>query len=80
MLTLIITNPEKVSLVDHWKPAFDNSGMTPLVFVPDGRPTKRGDWPTLGSMIDSGKRVVVFLDTGAGDTVPWLLPEFDYVR
>ncbi|KAG6864157.1 hypothetical protein C0991_011989 [Blastosporella zonata] len=38
------------------------------------------DWPTLGEMIDSGKRVVVFLDTGANTTlVDFILPEFEMI-
>ena len=38
-------------------------------------------WPTLGEMIDSGKRVVVFLDAGADTdrSVPYILPEFQMV-
>jgi hypothetical protein len=44
---------------------------------------KQSDWPTLGNMIDSGKRVVVFLDYGAdgsdGGVVDFILPEFDMV-
>jgi hypothetical protein len=38
------------------------------------------DWPTLGSMIDSGKRVVVFMDAGADQaTVPFILDEFSQI-
>lgn len=42
---------------------------------------KASEWPTLREMIDSGKRVVTFLDTGAeqGD-VPFLIHQFDNVR
>jgi len=37
-------------------------------------------WPTLQSMISSGKRLVNFIDTGADQTtLPWLMSEFDYV-
>ena len=41
----------------------------------------RVQWPTLGELIDSGKRVVVFLDAGADDdrSVPYILPEFPNV-
>lgn len=46
-------------------------------------PMPQSAWPTLGSMIDSGKRVVVFLDAGAdgsdGGVVPYILPEFTMV-
>ena len=42
---------------------------------------KYNEWPTLGDMIDSGKRVVAFLDYGANTTqVDFILPEFDMVR
>ncbi|GLB38859.1 putative PLC-like phosphodiesterase [Lyophyllum shimeji] len=83
VLTFIFTNPEGVSIPDVWKPAFDNSGITPLAYVPPSRPVKRGDWPTLGQLIDSGKRVVVFLDAGAdgsdGGVVNFILPEFQMI-
>lgn len=37
-------------------------------------------WPTLQSMISSGKRLINFIDTGADQTTaPWLMSEFDYV-
>jgi hypothetical protein len=41
---------------------------------------KNSEWPTLGEMIVSGKRVVVFLDAGANTSqVDFLLPEFEMV-
>jgi hypothetical protein len=41
---------------------------------------KNSEWPTLGEMIDSGKRVVVFLDSGADTSqVDFILPEFEMV-
>ena len=38
--------------------------MDKLAFVPSTSPSalKQSAWPTLGQMIDSGKRVVVFMD------------------
>jgi len=72
-----------VSLPGVWKPAFDNSGITPLAYVPPSRPVRRNDWPSLGQLIDQGKRVVVFLDAGAngsdGGIVDFILPQFDMV-
>ncbi|KAI3595893.1 PLC-like phosphodiesterase [Moniliophthora roreri] len=76
VLTLLFTNPEGLSLTDVWKPAFDDSGITPFAYVPPTQPMKRSDWPTLGELIDSGKRVIVFLDAGADGSVDFLLPEF----
>ncbi|KAJ7175088.1 PLC-like phosphodiesterase [Mycena crocata] len=81
VLTLIFTNPEGQSPEKVWKPAFDEAGITPLAFVPPSAPVKRDDWPTLGAMIDSGKRVVVFMDADAdGDeSVDFILPEFQMI-
>ncbi|EEB89085.1 hypothetical protein MPER_12864 [Moniliophthora perniciosa FA553] len=80
VLTLLVTNPDDVSLRDVWKPAFDSSGITPLTYVPPTNPMKRGDWPTLGSLIDSGKRVIVFMDHGAdGAGVDFILPQFKMI-
>ncbi|KAK7030841.1 hypothetical protein VNI00_013949 [Paramarasmius palmivorus] len=80
VLTILVTNPDDASLKDVWKPAFDSSGITPLIYVPPTNPMKRGDWPTLGSLIDSGKRVVVFMDYGAdGAGVDFILPQFKMI-
>ncbi|KAH9858526.1 PLC-like phosphodiesterase [Lenzites betulinus] len=81
VLTLLFTNPEGVSLPDVWDPAFQASGVAALAYVPPSIPVKQSDWPTLGDLIDSGKRVVVFLDAGADTdrSVPYILPEFPMI-
>ncbi|KAI0093153.1 PLC-like phosphodiesterase [Irpex rosettiformis] len=81
VLTLLFTNPEGVSLPNVWAPAFQQSGIADLAFVPSAVPTKQSDWPTLGELIDAGKRVVVFLDAGADidRSVPYILPEFEMI-
>jgi hypothetical protein len=80
VITLIFTNGDWLSLPDLWEPAFANSGIKDLAYVPPHPPMKQSDWPTLGDMIASGKRVVVFVDNGAeNDVVNYMLPEFDMV-
>ncbi|KAI0344768.1 PLC-like phosphodiesterase [Trametopsis cervina] len=81
VVTFIFTNPEGASLPDVWAPAFVNSGIADLAFVPPTVPLKQSDWPTLGELIDTGKRVIVFLDAGADTdrSVPYILPEFEMV-
>jgi hypothetical protein len=83
VITFIFTNPDGASIPGVWKPAFDQSGITPLAYVPPSRPVKRSDWPTLGQLISMNKRVVVFLDYGAdgsdGGVVDFILPEFQMV-
>ncbi|KAG6841908.1 hypothetical protein H0H93_004154, partial [Arthromyces matolae] len=55
--------------------------ITPFTYVPPSMPMKYSDWPTLGEMIESGKRVVVFMDAGADTSlVDFILPEFSMVR
>jgi hypothetical protein len=57
-----------------------SAGITPLTYVPPTVPMKQSQWPTLGEMIDSRKRVVVFLDAGANTShVNFILPEFEMV-
>ncbi|KIM36291.1 hypothetical protein M413DRAFT_20602 [Hebeloma cylindrosporum] len=80
VLTLLFTNPEGLSVLDVWKPAFDASGITPLTYVPPSLPVKQSEWPTLGKLIESGKRVIVFLDSST-DTglVNFILPKFQMI-
>jgi hypothetical protein len=55
-------------------------GLDSLAFVPSSTSLPAMQWPSLGSMINSGKRLVVFMDNGANDTsVPYLIPEFSNV-
>ncbi|KAF8968511.1 PLC-like phosphodiesterase [Flammula alnicola] len=80
VLTLLFTNPEGQSVSTVWKPAFDAAGITDLAYVPPSVPVQQSDWPTLGELIDSGKRVVVFLDAGADtSSVNFILPEFEMI-
>ncbi|KAF9481497.1 PLC-like phosphodiesterase [Pholiota conissans] len=80
VLTLIFTNPEGVSVQDVWKPIFDKTGVSELAYGPPLPIMSRDDWPTLGEMIESGKRVVVFMDHGAENrnnpSVDFILPQF----
>ncbi|CAG8662674.1 13480_t:CDS:2 [Funneliformis mosseae] len=36
-------------------------------------------WPSLAKMIDSGKRLVNFINPPSDGSIPWLMSEFDYV-
>lgn len=54
-------------------------GIAPLAYIPPSQPVARTAWPTLGSLIDSGKRVVIFFDNVAGGGVNYIMPQFDMV-
>ncbi|KAF8829668.1 hypothetical protein HHX47_DHR2000233 [Lentinula edodes] len=80
VLTLLFTNSDGLSIPDVWAPTFVAAGIDTVSYVPPTNPMTRSDWPTLGEMIDSGKRVITFMDAGADGTdgapVDYILPEF----
>jgi hypothetical protein len=74
VVTLIIE--DNVSPADTAK-VFTDAGLLPYVHVQ--QPGKQ--WPTLEQMIDSGQRVVVFMERrGGGEKYPWLLQAFDSIQ
>lgn len=80
VLTLILTNPEGHSVSDVWKPIFDKSSLTPFAFAPKTEALKASEWPTLGNLIETGKRLVVFMDAEADvSKVDFILPEFKMI-
>lgn len=79
VLTFIFTNPEGLPAQSMWAPAFRDAGLIDLAYVPPSQPVARGDWPTLGELIDTGKRVLVFLDDTGGGGVDFIMAEFDNV-
>lgn len=55
----------------------ERAGLLPDVYTP----VSGSGWPTLGQMIESGKRLVVLMENhGGGTTYPWLLQGFDWVQ
>lgn len=67
---------DNVSAADTAK-VFEAAGLLPYVAAHEpGRP-----WPTLGQMIETGKRVVVLMQRdGGGATYPWLLQGWDQAQ
>ncbi|MFJ9630693.1 hypothetical protein ACIRU8_23590 [Streptomyces sp. NPDC101175] len=55
--------------------AFAQAGLGDLVHTPDPDPAK--PWPTLGELIDSGRRLVVFAERADGPA-PWYRNFYDY--
>lgn len=96
VVTIIIANKIDTPVMSKWKAVFDKSrGLDPhhcpstnflhvemnnLAYVPPQPVMTRRDWPTLGNMISSGKRVVVFMDKGFKGrkeaNAEFMLPEF----
>jgi len=86
VLTFLFTNGDGLSVSGVWEPAFVAAGIDTIAYIPPVNvletPMTRSQWPTLGEMINSGLRVVTFMDFGAGANgtdgtpVDYILPEF----
>ncbi|CAI7678271.1 hypothetical protein N7533_002193 [Penicillium manginii] len=80
VVTLLLTNGDSVEITE-FEDTFSSSGITDYAFVPSSNPDTLGidKWPTIGELISSGKRLVVFLDYGAdAKKVDYILDEFAY--
>ena len=80
LVTLLLANGDNVD-ISEFDSAFKSSGLKPYCFVPSTSPSPlaKDDWPTLGSMISSGQRLVTFLDYGADESsVPYILDQYKY--
>jgi len=76
VLTLLIVNINNLAST-AFDTVFRAVGLDTISFRPTAAVTTVFDWPTLGSMIDSGQRLVTFLDNGADFTsVPYIIDEF----
>ncbi|XXH03650.1 hypothetical protein Hte_010055 [Hypoxylon texense] len=77
VVTLLITNPDAIDIT-KFGDAFTSTGLETYVFTPDTQ-LALNEWPTLGDMISSGNRVVVFMDYNMDiSKVPYILDEFIY--
>ena len=78
-----VTHPDEVIILiveDYVTPQdlaaeFDKAGFAGLVYT--GKPSP--PWPTLRELIESGRRVLVFIESGKPG-VPWLHPAFETFR
>lgn len=73
VVSLLIVNSDNLSptLFDA---AFKAASIDTLAYSPTSAALPASGWPTLGSLIDSEKRLVVFLSTTADfATVPYLI-------
>jgi hypothetical protein len=63
--------------VEQYVPFIEQTGLVQYAYLPPKIPMGIEDWPTLATMILTGKRVVIFMDYEANQTaVPWILDEF----
>lgn len=76
VVTLLIVNSDYINVKNYTAPILD-SGLANYAYVPPQIPMNISSWPTLSSMILTGKRAVIFMDYNANQTkVPYVLDEF----
>ncbi|KII94109.1 hypothetical protein PLICRDRAFT_153469 [Plicaturopsis crispa FD-325 SS-3] len=79
VLTLLIVNSDDLP-PSQYASVFQAAGLDTLSYAPSSSAVTAANWPTLGSMIDSGKRLVTFMDASADFTsVPYIIDEFTNV-
>ncbi|KAJ6504392.1 PLC-like phosphodiesterase [Mycena vulgaris] len=79
VVTLLIVNIDNL-VAAKFGTVFASVGLDKLSYAPTSSPLTVSAWPTLGSMIDAGTRLVTFLDNAADLTsVPYLIDEFTNV-
>ncbi|KAK7064034.1 PLC-like phosphodiesterase [Favolaschia claudopus] len=76
VVTLLIVNIDNLPPTQY-SPIFQKVGLDKLSFAPTTSPLAASGWPTLGSLIDAGTRLITFLDNAADlSAVPYLIDEF----
>ncbi|EIN14014.1 PLC-like phosphodiesterase [Punctularia strigosozonata HHB-11173 SS5] len=76
VVSLLIVNSDGFSPSD-FAAVFEAAGLSNISYSPSSSAIAASDWPTLGNMIDSGTRLVTFLDHGADfNSVTYLIDEF----
>jgi hypothetical protein len=76
VVTLVIVNIDNLPAATYAQ-GYQAAGLVELAYVPPQASMVLADWPTLGAMIDSGKRLVTFMDHQADfGTVPYIIDEF----
>jgi len=76
VVTLLIVNSDDFS-PEAYATVFQGAGLDTLSYAPPSAFIPASQWPTLGDMINSGKRLVTFLDASANFTsVNYLIDEF----
>lgn len=59
VVTLLLTNGDSIAIADYGT-IFESAGLDTYAYAPSGTPAL-ADWPTLGTLISSGKRLIVFM-------------------
>ena len=76
---MLIGNSD-LAFVEEFRIPIENSGIVDYLYTPMYIPQHKDQWPTLGEMILSNNRVVMFMDYYANqDSVPYIMEEFTHM-
>ncbi|KAI0784988.1 PLC-like phosphodiesterase [Abortiporus biennis] len=76
VVSLLIVNSDNLAPTE-FDAVFKSAGVDTMSYSPPSASLQQDAWPTLGTLIDSGKTLVAFLSTTADFTsVPYLIDEF----
>ncbi|KAJ5090310.1 hypothetical protein N7532_008994 [Penicillium argentinense] len=79
VVTILLVNSDSASASDL-NIEFKNGNITSYAYEPDSLTSAPTTWPTLQKMIDSGKRLVVFVPgLTASDSYPYLMNEWTFM-
>ncbi|KAF9566105.1 PLC-like phosphodiesterase [Agrocybe pediades] len=79
VLSLLIVNIDNLP-ASAYGAVFKSAALDTVSYAPPTAIVPASGWPTLGDLIDSGKRLLTFLDNGADlSSVPYLIDEFTNV-
>ena len=79
VVTVLIVNGASASASDL-AAAYQAAGLTNLAYTPTGSTSQTQDWPTLQSLITSGRRLVNFVDSLDDNSgAPYLMHQYDYI-
>ncbi|KAG6817732.1 hypothetical protein H0H87_004523 [Tephrocybe sp. NHM501043] len=67
VLSILIVNIDNAP-VSTYGTIYTAAGVDTLSYAPESSPLQASAWPTLGALIDSGKRLVTFMDNQADPT------------
>jgi hypothetical protein len=73
VLSLLIVNSDNLAPTNY-DTVFKSVGLDTVSYSPSSASLLASGWPTLGSLIDSGKRLITFMDADADFTsVPYII-------
>lgn len=73
VVSLLIVNSDTLA-VSEFATAFQTAGVDTLAYSPPSASLTASSWPTLGTLIDAGTRLVAFMASGADfTTVPYII-------